>query len=218
MSQYFSRENSVPDEGGNIDKRKDLVGFRGSVGRGGARSSSLLGTRSPDFTEKSLRWLRSPHGSSFSPHAAPHPTPPCPCTPQLGQTAVPLRLCWLHMLSSLCVVGVFKKKKKKNQKKKKKRAGDPGSAGTGASLLQPAEYKVAFLPRPRGRSGFLLRGLRSAGHTWGTHSQRCPPARWARGGSPRSPSGAGRDHRARTEGGWPRECVRTRLQGRLSAA
>lgn len=56
---------------------------------------------------------------------------------------------------------------RKKKKKKKKRAGDPGSAGAGASLLQPAEYKAAFLPRPRGRSGFLLRGLRGAGHTWG---------------------------------------------------
>lgn len=55
------------------------------------------------------------------------------------------------------------------RKKKKKRAGDQGSAGAGASLSQPrpAECKAAFPPRSRDRSGFLLRGLRSAGHTWG---------------------------------------------------
>lgn len=195
MSQYFSRENGVPNEGVNIDKRKeDLVGFRGSVARGGARSSSLLGTRSPDFTIKSRRWLRSPHGSSFAPHAAPHPIPPCPCTPQRGQTAVPLRLCWLHMLSSLCVVGVFKKKKEETCRGSGERWG--GRLTFAARRVQgclPAEARRSewvsppWAPQRRPHLGDALPAV--------------PAGRVGTRGSPRSPSGAGRDHRARTEGG-----------------
>lgn len=107
---------------------------------------------------------------------------------------------------------------RKKKKKKKKRAGDPGSAGAGASLLQPAEYKAAFLPRPRGRSGFLLRGLRGAGHTWGrTPSGARRPG--GRAGESQVPvRGRARPPRPDRGGGeWPRECVRTRLRGRLSA-
>lgn len=82
MSQYFSRQTSVPDEGGNTDKRKeDLVGFRRRVGRVALRQF-FVGCGEPRFHDKELpaaevsprEQLRAPH--SPSPHSAPplHPT------------------------------------------------------------------------------------------------------------------------------------------------
>ena len=61
MLQYFSRQNIVPDGGGNTDKQKRrYLGFRGSVGegrraRGSEPRSSLLGAGESLFPRK--KWL-----------------------------------------------------------------------------------------------------------------------------------------------------------------
>lgn len=88
-------------------------------------------------------------------------------------------------------LGVFKKKRRNTE--------EAGKAQH-FRCCSPRSARAAFPPKRRSPSGFLLRGAESAGHTWGTNSRPCWPGGRARG-SPGSPSGAGRDHSAGTEGG-----------------
>lgn len=110
MSQSFSRQNSVPDGGGNTDEQKgDSQGSEAASGgwRPGLGTLHVfVGVGSPKSTGEGLPATAAAPGNGFASLAAPHPAL-SPQTPQRGRTAVPLRFCWLHMLSSLCVVGSF---------------------------------------------------------------------------------------------------------------
>lgn len=100
MSQYFSRQNTVPDGGGNTDKQKRrYLGLTGSTGKGrpapGSEPfSSLL--RAGESLRPRKKWLplgEIPRRNPLRDPAVPSPRPSQFLrTPQRGRTAVPLRL------------------------------------------------------------------------------------------------------------------------------
>lgn len=81
----------------------------------------------------------------------------------------------------------------------------------------PRSARLPFHRGPVTGVGFSSVGS-AARATPGDALPAVPAGRVGARGSPGSPSGAGRDHRARTEGESPRTRGRARLQGRPSAA
>lgn len=188
MSQYFS---SVPDEGGNIDKRKDLVGFRGSIGRHPRWRTGqfFVGRGEPRFHHKDLpaaevaprKQLGAP--CSPSPHSALslHPT-------TWSDRGAFKTLLAAHAQLFVCSWEFLRKKKKEEETCRR-----PGERWGGRLTFAAATSGVqgrlpAEAPRPEWVSPPWA--PRRGPHL-GTHSQRCPPAGWARGGVPGPRQGPG---------------------------
>lgn len=198
MSQYFS---SVPDEGGNIDKRKDLVGFRGSIGRHPRWRTGqfFVGHGEPRFHHKDLpaaevaprKQLGAP--CSPSPHSALslHPT-------TWSDRGAFKTLLAAHAQLFVCSWEFLRKKKKRRRNVQETR----GALGR-APHFRSRNQRSARSPSRRGpEAGVGFSSLGSAARaTPGDALPAVPAGRVGARGSPGSPSGAGRDHSARTEGG-----------------
>lgn len=154
MLQYFSRQNTVPDGGGNTDKQKRrYLGFRGSIGKGWRAGgseplSSLLGKGVSLYRWK--KWLplgAVPRRRRLATLAVRNPRPSQFLrTPKRGRTAVPLRLLpAAHAQLFVCCWSFSLLRKKRNRQED---GAEEGEA--------PGKKRCTFAAVDGGREGLLF--------------------------------------------------------------